>query len=70
MAKPSDRGIIGNMLGRISYYEAQHGRSMLSAIVASNNQSTSSRGFLVTVKELGWGAKDKKHSKTYGNYIF
>lgn len=59
MAKSSDRGIIGNMLGCISHYEAQHGRPMLSAIVVSNNQSTPSRGFLITAKELGRDTKDK-----------
>lgn len=59
MSKPNDWGIIGNMLGRISHYESQHGRPMLSAIVSSKNQSTPSNGFLVTAKELGRNTKDK-----------
>lgn len=59
MSKPCDWGTIGNMLGRISHYENQHGRPMLSAIVAGKNQSTPSGGFLITAKELGRDTKDK-----------
>lgn len=59
MSKPCDRGIIGNILGRISHYENQCSRPMLSAIVAGRNQSTPSGGFLITAKELGLNIKDK-----------
>lgn len=59
MSQPCEWGTIGNMLGRISHYENQHGRPMLSAIVAGKNQSTPSGGFLITAKELGRDTKDK-----------
>lgn len=59
MSKPCDWGIIGNMLGRISHYENQYGRPMLSAIVAGKSQNAPSGGFLITAKELGRDTKDK-----------
>lgn len=60
MGNPVDRNEITDVLDEINFYEHQHGRPMLSAVVIRQDINTPGDGFFKCAKRLGiyWGSDD------------
>lgn len=53
MDSPADRDEIRKILGKISTYEHQHGRPMLTAIVVHKHDNIPGPGFFELARQLG-----------------
>ena len=53
MSNPLDRGEIGSLLGKISRYEHEHGRPMLSVVIQHSGAGGPGSGFFKLAEDLG-----------------
>lgn len=55
MKNPHHRGLLGNILGKISEYEFGHGRPLLSSVAVLQDLKKHSDGFFKLAQDLGLG---------------
>jgi len=60
MGKAADRNKIAEILDEINYYEHQHNRPMISAVVIRKDINMPGQGFFECARTLGkyWGSND------------